>query len=104
MIRRPPRSTLFPTRRSSDLEVFARDLFGAPRVSRVITVDAIDAGNGPLGVREGEQSLAAGQMGRPARVLYERRTARRKIALRAIAEPAGARRDVRVLGHAELGL
>src|SRR5712672_2152982 len=33
MIRRPPRSTLFPTRRSSDLEAFARSVRDLPAQS-----------------------------------------------------------------------
>src|SRR2546426_5285165 len=43
-------------------------------------------------------------MSGPARVLHQRRTAGGEVALGAVAEPAGAVRDVRVLGDAELGL
>src|SRR4051812_40559148 len=40
----------------------------------------------------------------PAGVLHERRAARREVARRTIAEPAGSIRDVGVLGDAELRL
>ena len=71
---------------------------------RVVAVDAIDGGHGVVDGREGEQPLAVRQMRGPAGVLHQRRPARRQIALRAIAEPAGSRRDVGVLGDAEFRL
>src|SRR5690349_5605752 len=43
-------------------------------------------------------------MRRPAGVLHERRPPRRQVAFGPVAEPAGPRRYVGVLGDAELGL
>src|SRR6185436_15146936 len=52
------------------IEVFARDLFGAPGMACVIAVDAVDAGEGFLGVgrRAGLRRSADGRSSRcPAR-------------------------------------
>src|SRR5438309_2939276 len=55
MLRRPPRSTLFPTRRSSDL-VDAVDRGGVQRIARD-QMDRVDA------VGQGDPPVSAGQPG-----------------------------------------
>src|SRR5688572_32853407 len=84
--------------------MLASDLARTPRVERVVTCDARQPFERLLACRERRQAGARGQMRGPAGVLHEGRTAGGQVAFAAIAEPSRPARDIRVLGHAELGL
>src|SRR5688500_2525593 len=84
--------------------MFARNLGGGRGMPDVVRVDAIDAGNGFVDARKRQQAVPGRQMGGPAGVLDERRTARREIALCAIAEPSRLRGNVGMFCDPELGL
>src|SRR5262245_15483665 len=76
------------------VEMLARQVGGGARMTVVIGVDAIDAGDGLLEAGEREKPFAVRQVRGPAGVLHERRPSRREIALGPIAEPPGPRRHV----------
>ena len=87
---------------ASRLEVLLRDLARPGRVMCVVGVDARHGLDGLVRRREGQQPFARGQMTRPRRVLHDGRAPGREIAFGPVAEPAAPRRDVGVLGDAEL--
>ena len=54
--------------------------------------------------RETDETGARGEVGAPPGVLHERRSPRRQVARRPVAEPTRAPSDIRVFGDPELGL
>src|SRR2546425_12423155 len=71
-------------------------------VALIVCVDRFEGGRGLLRSLEGEQSTTGGIVLPPPGVLNDDGLAEREVDGTAAAEPAGAQRDVDVLGHAPL--
>src|SRR5213594_2643374 len=84
--------------------MLAGNLAGAPRVQGIVAIETLQPLDGLLARGKRGKAGAGGQMRAPAGVLHERRTSRRQIALRAIAEPSRPARHVGVLGDPEFRL